>query len=80
MFAILGNIVVHYLDQFEMTWGRRLTMRIVFFALSTFLVPFIFLLGGMGSFFTVGLGIWLPGLVVLLYYEAFLDASITRPW
>jgi hypothetical protein len=80
VFAILGNIVVHYLDQFEMTWGRRLTMRIVFFALSTFLVPFIFLLGGMGSFFTVGLGIWLPGLVVLLYYEAFLDASITRPW
>jgi hypothetical protein len=25
-------------------------------------------------------GIWLPSLIVLLYYEAFLDATITRPW
>lgn len=80
VFAILGNIWVHFIDQYHMRWGSRLIMRIVVFSLSTFVVPFFFLLGGMGSFFTAGVGVWLPGLVVLLYYEAFLDASITRPW
>lgn len=80
VFAILGNILVHFLDQYHMTWGKRLAMRILVFALTTFLVSFGFLLSGMGSFFTAGLGVWLPGLIVLLYYEAFLDATITRPW
>lgn len=78
--AIFGNLLVHYLDQYHMTWGKRLAMRILVFALTTFLVSFFFLLSGMGSFFTAGVGIWLPSLVVLLYYEAFLDATITRPW
>jgi hypothetical protein len=80
VFAVLGNIIVHSLDQYHMSWGRRLFMRIFVFALSTILVPLFFLLGGAGSFFTVGVGIWVPGFVVLVYYEAFLDASITRPW
>ena len=78
--AILANILVHTIDQYHMGWGKRLAMRILVFSLATFVVPFFFLLSGMGSFFTAGLGIWIPGLIVLLYYEAFLDATITRPW
>ncbi len=80
VFAILGNILVHFLDQYHMSWGKRLVMRIIVFSLTTFLVSFLFLLSGMGSFFTAGVGVWVPGLLVLLYYEAFLDATITRPW
>lgn len=78
--AILANLLVHTIDQYRMGWGKRLAMRILVFSLTTFVVPFFFLLSGMGSFFTAGLGIWIPGLIVLLYYEAFLDATITRPW
>lgn len=81
VFSILGNLLVHYFDQNQnMTWSRRLLLRILLFSLSTLLIMVAFLINNSGSVLTVMLGIWAPALLVLLYYEAFLDASITRPW
>ena len=81
VFSILGNLLVHYFDQNpNMTWSRRLLLRILLFSLSTLLIMVAFLINNSGSVLTVMLGIWAPALLVLLYYEAFLDASITRPW
>ena len=81
VFSILGNLLVHYLDQSQdMTWSRRLLLRILVFSLTTLLIMGAFLLNNSGSVLTVLLGIWAPAFVVLIYYEAFLDASITRPW
>jgi hypothetical protein len=81
VFSILGNLLVHYFDQNQnMTWSRRLLLRILLFSLTTLLIMVAFLINNSGSVLTVLLGIWAPALVILLYYEAFLDASITRPW
>jgi len=79
-FVILANILVHLFDTWDMSWGKRLFMRITVFSLSTVLLMFLFLINNSGSSMTVILGIWLPSVIVLLYYEAFLDQSITRPW
>jgi len=78
--SILGNILVHIFDTWEMSWGTRLTMRLTIFLATTFLVNFLYLLGATGSLLTAFLAIWLPGLVVLVYFEAFLDHTIVRPW
>jgi len=80
VFAILANILVHVFDTYEMSWGKRLFMRITVFSLSTVLLMFLFLINNAGSSLTVILGIWAPAVLVLLYYEAFLDQSIARPW
>ena len=79
-FAIFGNILVHYFDTYAMSWSNRLIMRILVLGLSTLFVSFMFLINAGGAAFTVIAGIWLPAVIVLIYYEAFLDASITRPW
>ena len=80
VFAILANILVHILDTWEMSWGQRLFMRVLTFSLSTIVLMFLFLINNAGSSLTALLGIWAPSVVVLLYYEAFLDQSVTRPW
>jgi hypothetical protein len=81
VFAILGNILVHIFDQWSMMWGKRLLMRTLLFAGTVIVPSLIFMIaGGSGSLFVVVLGIWVPALVILIYYEAFLDATITRPW
>ena len=83
IFAILGNLLVHILDHSwrDMTWFVRLTTRLSVFAVLVFLIPLILMgIAGVNSFFVVMLGIWLPSLIVLLYYEMFLDPTITRPW
>jgi hypothetical protein len=80
VFSILANILVHMIDTREMAWGSRLIMRILVFSLSTVLLMFLFLVNNAGSSMTAILGIWAPSFVVLLYYEAFLDQSIARPW
>lgn len=80
VFAILANLVVHMFDTSDMSWGKRLFVRISVFSLSTVLLMFLFLINNAGSSLTVLLGIWAPSMVVLLYYEAFLDQSIARPW
>ena len=80
VFAILGNLLVHWADQWDMRWGNRLLMRLTVFALTVFVPSLIFMIiAGGGAFLVVGLGIWLPAFIVLVYYEAFLDATITRP-
>jgi len=56
-------------------------MRLTVFAVTVFVPSLIFMIiSGGGAFLVVGLGIWLPAFIVLVYYEAFLDATITRPW
>lgn len=78
--AILANLVVHILDQYAMTWTSRLYTRILNFLFWTGVPAGCLMIGAMGSATTVFLCIWLPATIVLIYYEAFLDASITRPW
>jgi len=82
VYVVLANILVHAFDhwQTKVEWTRRLLIRILVFSLGTVLPASLFFIGGPGSAFTVLVGIWLPSLIVLLYYEAFLDATITRPW
>lgn len=79
-FTIFANLAVHILDQRQMSWSSRLTMRFLVFMLATLLPTGLFLIGSLASSMTLLVAIWLPSLVVLFYYEAFLDASITRPW
>ena len=78
--TILANLVVHVGDQRPMSWTTRLTMRIAVFMTFTAIPTFILVIGAWGTLTTVLLWIWFPALLVLFYYEAFLDASITRPW
>jgi hypothetical protein len=78
--TILANLLVHYFDQFSMSWTYRLTTRVVLFLLATLLPIIIFLAMAGGSAFVLFVGIWLPAVVILLYFEAFLDATINRPW
>lgn len=79
-FTIFANLVVHILDERQMSWSSRLTMRFLVFMLATLLPTGLFLIGSLASAMTLLVAIWLPSLIVLFYYEAFLDASITRPW
>jgi len=79
-FSILANILVHVFDLYPMTRTRRIIMRIVTLAVFTFVASIAFAAGAIASYFTTGVGIWLPSLVVLFYYEAFMDPTITRPW
>lgn len=78
--TILANLLVHYFDQFTMSWSARLLTRTVIFVAATLLPMIIFLASAGGSAFILFIGVWLPALVILLYFEAFLDATITRPW
>ena len=80
IFTIIANLLVHYFDQQPMGWTRRLIMRILVFFLFTLVSNFFFLINNWGSALTLLGGIWGPCLVVLFYFEAFLDDSITRPW
>jgi hypothetical protein len=80
IYTIFANLIVHAIDEYHMSWSYRLTTRILVFCLVTFVPTIAFLAGGMAASLTVLLGIWAPAVVILLYYEAFLDATITRPW
>ena len=80
VYSVLANLAVHVIDEYRMGWTYRLTTRIVVFTLVTFVPTIAVLAGGMAASLTVLLGIWAPAVVILLYYEAFLDATITRPW
>jgi len=78
--CIFANLLVHVLDQLAMTWTHRLAMRLTVFLVSTLVPALILLIGSMGAATTVLVLVWLPAVLVLFYYEAFLDASITRPF
>lgn len=80
VFTIFANMVVHYLDTYEMSWTRRLLTRILVFSFSSLLSIFVFLSTSSGNTITTLVGIWLPALFVLVYFEAFLDHTVTRPW
>lgn len=83
VFAILGNLFVHLIDSWwrDMSTATRMWVRVLVFAIFVFLVPFILMgIAGTNSFYVVMLGIWLPSFIVLVYYEMFLDPTITRPW
>lgn len=82
VFAILGNLLVHLADRQDVSsMSYRLLMRIIIFVLCVKVPALIFIiLGGGGSSIVAILGIWVPATIVLLYYEAFLDHTITRPW
>jgi hypothetical protein len=80
VFTIIANLLVHYFDQEQMSWTKRLIMRILVFLLATLVANFFFLINYWGSALTLLGGIWAPALIVLFYFEAFLDDSITRPW
>jgi hypothetical protein len=79
-FSILANILVHVFDLNNMTRSSRIIMRILILAVFTFVVSIAFATDAIASYFTTGLGIWLPSLLILIYYEAFMDPTITRPW
>lgn len=78
--TILANLLVHYFDQFPMGWTKRLLLRLLWFMLATLLPLIIFLASAGGSALILLVGVWMPAVVILVYYEAFLDATITRPW
>lgn len=80
IFSIFANLIVHIIDQYEMSWTWRLATRMSIFMLITLVPTCLFLIGALASFYTLIVLIWLPALVVLVYYELFLDASISRPW
>ena len=80
VFTIVANMFVHYFDTYDMTWTRRLITRIGLFSLSTLAAIFAFLSTNSGNTITTVVGIWLPSFLVLLYFEAFLDHTIMRPW
>jgi hypothetical protein len=81
VFTVLANLLVHYFDEFSAkSWTYRLVTRLVIFTISTFAGMIMFLLGNMGSAQTVLVGVWLPALLILVYFEAFLDHTIVRPW
>lgn len=79
--TILANLLVHYFDQIiSMTWTKRLLLRVLVFMLATLLPIIIFLASAGGSSFVLFVGVWIPAVIILVYFEAFLDATITRPW
>jgi hypothetical protein len=79
--GLLGNLLVHYADEFRIhSWGRRLLMRILIFLSASFFGNLLFLLSNWGAALTICVGIWLPSLLILIYFEAFLDHTIVRPW
>ena len=80
IFTILANMVVHFLDTYSMHWTRRLFTRLIVFVLSTMVSIFVFLNTSSGNTLTTVVGIWLPSLFILVYYEALLDHTISRPW
>ena len=81
VWSIFANLVVHYFDEMQdISWSNRLIMRIAVFSITVLVISLSFLINNMGSSLTVLAGIWAPSFVVLVYFEAFLDASITRPW
>lgn len=81
VYPVLGNLLVHYIDhQYQMSWTYRLVARIVVHSLFSIVPTALFLIGAGGATVTAIVGIWLPAFIILIYYEAFLDATITRPW
>lgn len=78
--TILANMAVHFFDTFAMAWTRRLLTRLLVFSLSTLAGVFVFLNTSSGNTLTTIVGIWLPSLFILIYFEALLDHTITRPW
>lgn len=80
VFVVLGNLLVHFFDQYSMTWSYRLATRVGVFVISTLLPAGLFTINATGTAFTALFWIWLPAFVVLFYFEIFLDATIKRPW
>jgi hypothetical protein len=78
--ATLANIIVHFLDaMYEWDKGWRLLMRCLVFTLS-FLPSLLLMIGDGGSSTILLVGIMIPALLNLLYFEMFLDDALDRPW
>lgn len=78
--SVLANIVVHISDAMPgWSWNWRLGMRVGYFLLSFFL-SIILAFASSGSMLFLFIGIFLPAIINLLYFELFLDDSIVRPW
>ena len=78
--ATFANIIVHILDTlYDWSANWRLGMRVIVFGLS-FLPSCLFLIGEGGASTILFVGIILPAMVNLLYFEWFLDETIVRPW
>lgn len=80
VFVVLANVLVHYFDQWPMTWTNRFLLRTLLYIGITLLPTIIFLAGYGGAALTTLLWIWTPAVVIFVYYEAFMDATIERPW
>lgn len=80
VFVVVTNLFVHIMDEREMAWRYRLLMRLLLFILFTLLPTILIHINNWSSLVTVLVLIWIPALLILIYFEAFLDASITRPW
>jgi hypothetical protein len=78
--TILANLLVHFFDQYPMSWTQRLLVRLLVFLALTLIPTIVFLASAGGSSFVLFVGIWVPAVVILLYFEAFLDATVARPW
>lgn len=78
--SVLANIMVHIFDAMPgWAWNWRLGMRVVVFLVS-FFVSIILAFASSGSILFLFIGIFLPAIINLLYFELFLDDSIVRPW
>jgi hypothetical protein len=58
----------------------RLLVRLLVFLALTLIPTIVFLASAGGSTIVLLVGIWVPAVVILLYFEAFLDATVARPW
>lgn len=78
MMAILGNIVVHKIDSYEIMSSARFMGRALSFVL-VFITSFVFLVTNTGNAMVLSL-ILITSFVALVYFEMFLDPTIVRPW
>lgn len=76
--AILGNLVVHIVDSFELFATIRFLVRALSFII-VLLTAFVFLILHTGNALVISL-ILVTAFVNLVYFEMFLDPTIVRPW
>jgi hypothetical protein len=76
--AILGNLVVHLLDSYNISPYMRLWVRGLSFVV-VFLTAFVFLCIHTGNALVLSL-ILVTAFVSLVHFELFLNETIVRPW
>ena len=76
--AILGNLVVHLLDSYNISPYMRLWVRGLSFVV-VFLTALVFLFIHTGNALVLSL-ILVTAFVSLVYFEMFLNETIVRPW